>query len=256
MQTLAMDARGAGAPLVAVHGWGFGRHVFDPVLDGLAARHRVVRVDLPGCGESRPDRCGDDLDAIAASVLDAVPQPAWWLGWSLGGLVALAAARQRPQAVAGVTLVAASPCFPAFGDWPGIHAATLVDFARAAERDPAGVHARFLQLQLAGSARARPALRALRAAAAIDGVPEGASLRAGLRILATTDLRGALGALSCQVAAIMGEADPLVPVAVEPSLGAAGVLVERIAGAGHAPFASHPDAFLAAQAVLEQELMV
>lgn len=246
IQRLAGDTLGAGPPLVLLPGWGFGRHAFDPAIDALAASHRVVRMDLPGCGASRPDRCGGDLDAIAASALAAAPQPAVWVGWSVGALVALAAARQRPDAVASVVLVAASPQFVAEARWPGIDSETLAGFADGVERDPAAAHARFLQFQLAGSARSRPALRALRAAAAADGLPDVASLRAGLEILRATDLRATLGALSCPVAAILGQADPLVPAAIGPRLRRAGVAVARIAGAGHAPFVSHPDEFLAA----------
>lgn len=244
MQRLATEAAGAGAPLVALHGWGFGRHAFELIAGRLAERRQLVRVDLPGCGASRPDGCGSDLDAIADAVLAAVQRPAVWLGWSLGGLVALAAARRQPQAVAGVVLVASSPHFLAVGDWPGVERATLARFAGELESDPAGVHARFLQFQLAGSAGARPTLRALRTAVATDGLPEVDTLRSGLEILGRTDLRTTLGALSCPVAAILGEADPLVPVSVAPWLERAGVSVRRVPGAGHAPFASHPDRFV------------
>lgn len=245
-QAIALTEEGAGEPLVVVHGWGFGYRAFDPVARQLAARRRLIRVDLPGCGASRPDRCGGDLDAIAAAVLAAVPQPAAWLGWSLGGLVALAAARQRPDAVAGVTLVAATPRFVADADWPGVDPETLAAFAHTLEQDPATAHGRFLGFQLAGSERTRPALRALRAASAANGLPETATLAAGLDLLARADLRGVPGALSCPAAAILGERDPLVPMAVRPQLEREGVDVSVVRGAGHAPFASHPADFLAA----------
>lgn len=245
-QPIALDESGSGPPLVAVHGWGFGRRAFDPVAAALAARYRLIRVDLPGCGASRPDRCGADLDSIAAALLDAVPQPAAWLGWSLGGLVALAAARQRPAAVSAVILASATPRFSETADWPGVAPATLAEFARDLERDPARAHERFLGFQLAGSARARPALRALRAASAADGLPEPATLCAGLALLARSDLRGVAGALSCPVAAVLGEADPLVPAALGPALRSQGIVTSVVGGAGHAPFASHPAAFLAA----------
>ncbi len=245
-QAVALVEEGAGEPLVAVHGWGFGRRAFDPVARQLAARRRLIRVDLPGCGASRPDRCGGDLDAIAAAVLAAVPQPAAWLGWSLGGLVALAAARQRPDAVTDVTLVAATPRFVSDSSWPGVDPGTLAAFAHTLEQDPATAHGRFLGFQLAGSERTRPALRALRAASAADGLPETATLAAGLDLLARADLRGVVGALSCRATAILGERDPLVPLGVRSQLEREGMNVSVIGGAGHAPFASHPADFLAA----------
>lgn len=242
---------GAGPPLVLIHGWGLGLHAFDPVLAAIAPARTVVRVDLPGCGGSRPDRCGPDLEAIARTVLAAVPGPAWWCGWSLGGLVALAAARIEPAAVSGVTLVAATPRFVRGDDWPGIDGAQLAAFARELATDAASAHGRFLAFQLAGSAGARRALRSLRAACARDGRPDDDTLAAGLQLLRGTDLRDA-GALSCPVQAILGSADPLVPVSTGARLGGRGWPVTIIDGAGHAPFASHPARF--AEALLERSI--
>jgi pimeloyl-ACP methyl ester carboxylesterase len=49
--------RGAGSPLVLVHGLGASWRSWEPVLDALAAEREVVAFDLPGHGESpaRPD---------------------------------------------------------------------------------------------------------------------------------------------------------------------------------------------------------
>ena len=49
--------RGAGTPLVLVHGM-FGDHMdWAPVLAPLAARHRIIALDLPGFGDSdKPSR--------------------------------------------------------------------------------------------------------------------------------------------------------------------------------------------------------
>ncbi len=49
---LATSERGDGVPIVLVPGLTFTRHVWDPVADRLADRHRVVMVDLPGHGDS------------------------------------------------------------------------------------------------------------------------------------------------------------------------------------------------------------
>lgn len=47
---VAYDRRGAGEPLLLVHGLGSRHQVFDPVFGSLAQRHDVIAVDLPGFG--------------------------------------------------------------------------------------------------------------------------------------------------------------------------------------------------------------
>lgn len=46
------DERGTGEPLLLIHGLGGNRASWDTVLEALAARRRVVRIDLPGHGAS------------------------------------------------------------------------------------------------------------------------------------------------------------------------------------------------------------
>jgi pimeloyl-ACP methyl ester carboxylesterase len=100
--TLAFTRRGAGAPLLLLHGIGSARQAWDPVLDRLAERFDVIAVDLPGHGESPslPAHVEPRPDAIAAAVAEfldthgiAAPHVA---GNSLGGWVALELAAARP----------------------------------------------------------------------------------------------------------------------------------------------------------------
>ncbi|WP_030434716.1 alpha/beta fold hydrolase, partial [Actinoplanes subtropicus] len=100
--TLSFTRRGAGVPLILLHGIGSARQAWDPVLDRLAERFDVIAVDLPGFGESPelPSHVEPRPDAIAAAVaafLDsqgiATPHVA---GNSLGGWVALELAATRP----------------------------------------------------------------------------------------------------------------------------------------------------------------
>jgi len=51
---IAHTRRGSGPPLVLIHALGADRHMWDPVLDRLAAERDVIAVDLPGFGESPP----------------------------------------------------------------------------------------------------------------------------------------------------------------------------------------------------------
>jgi pimeloyl-ACP methyl ester carboxylesterase len=111
--------KGSGPPLVLLHGNNSSTYTWKDVYDELAARHRVVAVDLKGFGfTSKPE--GDyRVEAQAALVVRLLDElkieRAVWCGSSLGGTVALAAAIEHPERVAGLVLVSA----PAYSDMRG-----------------------------------------------------------------------------------------------------------------------------------------
>lgn len=87
--------RGAGEPLVLIHGIGHRWQAWTPVLDRLARHHEVVAVDLPGFGGSAipPDGTGRDMTTAVAILGEffasaglGTPHVA---GNSLGGGIAL-----------------------------------------------------------------------------------------------------------------------------------------------------------------------
>lgn len=237
-----MNADGR-TPLVLLHGWGMGPGVFADWRPFLEARRRVHCPAWSTCVDAAGDsNQADHLGAIAAYIASGLDRPAHWVGWSLGGLIALAAARRTPAAVARVTLIAASPRMVEASDWPGIDPLELERFRSGLQCDPMATHDRFLALQVRGSRGARSALRALRRAVAADGLPPMDVLLAGLDQLMQSDLRSRLDALSCPVDAVLGECDALVPATVAARLEALGVPARTIPGAGHAPFISHPRA--------------
>ncbi|TRW79146.1 alpha/beta hydrolase [Mycolicibacterium sp. 018/SC-01/001] len=100
---LYYESRGAGAPIVLVHGTGTDSSTWEPVIDLLAARHRVVIYDRRGYGRSRhrPVRDfrihRDDLGSILGQVCS---EPAHVVGWSAGGCVAMALAAGTPAQTA------------------------------------------------------------------------------------------------------------------------------------------------------------
>jgi rhodanese-related sulfurtransferase len=96
---LHIDIVGTGPmPLVILHGWAMHGGVMSPLVEALKDRCTMYVVDLPGHGYSRD--CGLPLEpsACAAAIAAATP-PAIWLGWSMGGLIALTAALEMPQQV-------------------------------------------------------------------------------------------------------------------------------------------------------------
>ncbi len=89
---LHYDVYGAGQTLVLVHGTGTDSTTWHPVIDLLAADHRVVVYDRRGYGHSvhRPVRDYrihvKDLNVILTEICD---QPAHVVGWSSGGNVSM-----------------------------------------------------------------------------------------------------------------------------------------------------------------------
>jgi pimeloyl-[acyl-carrier protein] methyl ester esterase len=254
-QPLDYSAAGAGraAPLVLVPGWGHGRSVFEPILGELAGERRVIAVDPPGAGASRPDRCGADLDALADSVAAVTDVPAAWAGWSLGGLITLMIAWRWPERVSRVILLASSPRFVAEPGWPGIDAELLGAFADAIAADPARGVERFHGLELAPGRGRHRTLAALRASLRQDGVPDMGTLRAGLDLLRQTDLRAWMRALPCRVDVLLGERDPLLPADVAAQQRRLGARVRVLPGLGHAAFVAQPRTVVDAIREIERE---
>ncbi|MFE0646381.1 alpha/beta fold hydrolase [Streptomyces sp. NPDC058877] len=93
--SLAYERRGAGEPLLLLHGIGHHWQAWEPVLDVLAAEREVIAVDLPGFGESEglPEGVPYDLSTVVP-VLGAFCEAVGFarphvVGNSLGGLLAL-----------------------------------------------------------------------------------------------------------------------------------------------------------------------
>lgn len=245
--TLHVATAGHGPALVLVHGWGLHSAIWDAVLPRLTARFRVSRVDLPGHGGSPPAEGEPGLAGTAAALLEAVPGPAAWVGWSLGGQLALAAACQRAERVQRLVLVATTPRFLAAPDWPcGLGNDVLEGFARSLAEDYRGTVRRFLALQAMGDAEPGALLRRLRAVVLDGPRPHPGSLAQGLKMLAQSDLRGTLGQIAMPALVISGANDRLTPPAAGRRLAAAlpRGRFEQVAGAAHAPFLSRPGEFL------------
>ena len=118
---LAYDDVGdpAGAPVVYLHGTPDSRLARPPDHLTAAAGVRLVAVDRPGAGDSDPHPAARllSLGADVEALLDHLSVPkAILVGWSAGGLFALAAATTLGERVAGVGLIATLPPVEAYGD--------------------------------------------------------------------------------------------------------------------------------------------
>lgn len=204
---------GHGPPLVLIHGWAMHSGLFAPLLEHLADDFSLHLVDLPGHGRS-----GSGIalapDAIAEALLPRIPSGAIWLGWSMGGLVALQAAARASKQVRGLAVLASSPRFVAGEGW-GLGASPQVfeQFAAGLAGNYAATIQRFLALEAVGSPLGTAQLRALEAHAFEHGPPSTTALEQGLALLQDADLRPAVAALEVPSLWLAGRRDRMVPPA-------------------------------------------
>ena len=246
--TLFHDVRGQGPDLVLLHGWAMHAGIFAPLLPRLERSFTVHLVDLPGHGRSAgvglPLRLASAADAVADAVAAVVPARALWLGWSLGGLVAMQQAASNPDRVRGLVMLAASPRFVRGEDWAaGMDASVFHAFASELGRDYRGTLDRFLMLEAQGSDRVREEIKLLRAEVFAHGEPSADVLCDGLGLLEDTDLRAALPSLAMPSLWIAGRRDRLgSPAAMQAAADAApGGRFVQVDSGGPAPFLTHAD---------------
>lgn len=92
--------------IVLVHGFTQNRRCWSPFDALLSARHPLRLLDAPGHGDSGH---GDADLPTAAALLAASGGPGTWLGYSMGGRMALRVALDHPALVARLVLIGASP---------------------------------------------------------------------------------------------------------------------------------------------------
>jgi len=118
-----LHVRQSGPPdaptVVLLHGFGSSLQTWDVWAKGLAATHRVVRIDLPGSGLSPPDPAHDYRDerslAMLIALMDSLGlQRASLVGHSMGGRIAWNLAAKFPERVDKLVLVAPDG-FASFG---------------------------------------------------------------------------------------------------------------------------------------------
>ncbi len=237
----------ANPDLVLLHGWAMNSLVWQPLLAPLAEHFHLTLIDLPGLGRSHARPVPYNSATLVQALLQAAPAKAHWLGWSLGGQLALKLAAAAPQRVEKLVTIASNPCFVQRPDWPSaMTEATYQGFVDALAENPDKTLSRFIMLQTQGAEAARSSLKQLKAVLAQAQLQPPSALAPSLALL-WDDERASLAALAVPTLMLFGAEDQLVPAAVAEACAAMqpALHCRTYAGAGHVPFLSHPDVLLA-----------
>jgi pimeloyl-ACP methyl ester carboxylesterase len=254
----------SGPTILLLPAWAItNRRLWAAQVQRLSRDHRVITYDGRGSGDSdRPvDPAAHDVAELvtdALAVLDATgTDRAVLVGNSLGGLVAYVLAAQQPQRVAGLVLLGASVDLA--GDEPSDLQRAMASFDEVKDgdgwarynrhawaRDFPGFVRWFIDTALGDEATDEA--RAEGVAAGLDVDPAGLAATLGARTavplpVQAAQLRTLADRISAPAVVIHGDRDRIVP----PAWGAAqawllGAVHHSLAGAGHCPQVTRPDA--------------
>lgn len=232
---------GSGPTLVLVHGFTQSGGAWGPVDEALAERFTVVAVDAPGHGASAGVQ--SDLCTGADLMAEALPGPAAWLGYSMGGRFCLHVALRHPSLTERLVLVSTTAGI----DDPAERRARRDSDGRLAARvEEEGVEP-FVRWWVR-----QPLFETLPpSAAAMEGRLGGsaAGLASSLRLAGTGTMQPLwddLHRLEMPVLVVAGELDPKYRAAAERLAASVGpnASLSVISGAGHACHLERPKQFV------------
>ena len=192
-----------------IHGWAANRHVFDDLIPRLPAHWQCHALNLAGHGDA--PLTGDfDVLASAHAFAQQIDEPAYVLGWSLGGLVALHLAALYPAKVKALCLTASFAKFQAAPDYPeGLSNPALAKMITLFQQDYAKYMRQFLQLQFLYAKEQHSILEKVLPDMVQHGAP--AALQTALDAVAHVDARSLLPNIQAPTLLVFGQKDSITP---------------------------------------------
>jgi pimeloyl-[acyl-carrier protein] methyl ester esterase len=239
-----IECVGRGPDLILLHGWAMHSGIFAPLIKQLENDFTLHLVDLPGHGYARELNMPDSVNALCNALSNKLPSGIY-LGWSLGGLLAMQMAARFANKVEGLIALCTTPCFVQRNDWSaGMLPSVFEQFAAGLQQDFQGTIDRFLQLEAQGDAQLRDTLRWLRTHIFERGEPSEQGLQQGLEFLLKEDARALLNDISAPSLWMAGRRDRLVsPQAMQSAAAMCSHShYYEFAHGGHAPFITESSA--------------
>lgn len=242
--SLGYDDVGQGQPLVLLHAFPLTRAMWQPQLDGLSQKCRVIAIDSRGFGTSTGPLKNLTIDQMADDVADflqseEIREPIVLAGLSMGGYIALRFALRYRDRLAG--LVLADTRAEADNAEGRANRDKMIAFAQ--EHSPADVLEQMLPRLLGAETQSqRPEIVARVRAMAAGATREG--IIAALQAMRDrAHMTASLPVLRVPTLVLVGREDLLTPPALAESMarGLPRARLITIPGAGHLATLEQPD---------------
>ncbi|MFZ2948608.1 MAG: alpha/beta fold hydrolase [Desulfuromonadaceae bacterium] len=250
-EQLWYEERGAGCPIVLVHGWCMSSAVWTLQLDGLSSSMRVLAPDLRGHGRSRGISGSFNFEGFATDLVDLCEvldlSQVVLVGWSMGAQVALQSFAELSGRLAGMVLVSATPRFTASDDFP--HALAYKEASgmrlKVQRNTQRALEGFYSLLFTEGELESHSVASEIRQLLSTIPLPDTDTVLDALDALIRADMRGLLAAITLPALVVNGAQDR---ICLPP---ASYYLKEHIpdarqtvfAGCGHAPFLTRSQQF-------------
>ncbi|SFB79892.1 pimeloyl-[acyl-carrier protein] methyl ester esterase [Marinospirillum celere] len=227
---------------VFLPGWGMSAQSLEPLREQLSEQS-ITLLDWPQDSDAWQQAAAGKLDLLLLRLAEQHPQPAIWLGWSLGGLVAAKMAQhpQLKQWVTGLVSLGAGPWFASGKDKPchwGLNPAELRAFVRSFKKHPQEAWEHFLSWQSLGEPQADQVKARLQA----DQPWSAEALQVGLLLLKQLDAGELMAEPSLAWLLVRGEEDPICPdwSPLQESYSSQQLSWLTLSACGHAPQFTQP----------------
>lgn len=250
-EMLWYEDKGAGCPVVLVHGWCMSSAIWAYQFDDLTASVRLIAPDLRGHGRSREitehldfGRFADDLvDLFETLDLSRVVLA----GWSMGAQVALQASAGLSGRLAGLVLVSATPRFTASADFPhGLNDSEVRGMHLNVQRNQKRALDRFYSRLFAeGELERHDSAHEIKQLLSELVAPDTAAVLDALDALAGADMRILLDTVSLPTVIVNGAQDRICLPEASRYLKTHinGAVQTLFPGCGHVPFLTHRHEF-------------
>lgn len=235
------EISGQGEALVFIHGFGGSHRWWWNQTVSFEKDFHVLRIDLPGHGES--SWAPTTLLSMAKDIKDLLESLHLMriniVASSFGGLIAFELARIMPEDISRISFVGSLPKFGRSDAYPaGLHIDHIRTMSHQFEGDYAGILDIFFRSLFTAKERESAGFKKLKELRQSEPLPQKDALNSFLNILEKTDFRDRLSSVICPIQFIVGDQDYICPKDVmewiqEHMLNAR---LDFIKDCGHLPF--------------------